>query len=396
MKLRFLALSFASVVAVSAVAQEVTSSEYAQTEPAKNVSFKKNKASDNWFIQLQGGTNIVQGFGTGTLVGEPKFLDRLGYSAGLGIGKWHNPYFGTRLMIDWNWLVNNYMPKDGDKYRMAHNLNPHFDFVFDMMNYFGVYNPNRVFSIKPYLGVGYAGTQMLFESKEDTENYLKKANFTHTVTGNLGASFDFRFGKRVSLNIAPSVVFGKFLNNVAALYHKPIELMGQLKAGLTFDAGRTDWEVIEPMDYALLNDLNSQINALRAENAELSKRPVNCPDCPEATQTTVVNSILDNVVYFRLNSAVVDKNQLISVFNTAEFVKANKTPIKVVGYADEKTGTSAYNMSLSEKRAKEVARILVDEYGVPSELITIDWKGSDEQPYAINAWNRVVIMKANN
>lgn len=395
MNLRFLALSLASVVAVSATAQEVTSSDYAQTEPAKNVSFKKNSASDNWFIQLQGGTNILQGFSSAKMLGNPSFVDRLGYSAGLGIGKWHNPYFGTRLMIDWNWMTNNYYDKQNGKYLRAHNLNPHFDFIFDMMNYFGVYNAQRVFSIKPFLGVGYGASQMLFANKAATDAYLKKANFLHTVTGNLGASVDFRLGKRVSLNIAPSVVFGKFLNNVEALEHKPIELMGQLKAGLTFDAGRTDWEVIEPMDYALLNDLNSQINTLRAENAELSKRPVSCPDCPEVAQT-VVNSILDNVVYFRLNSAVVDKNQLINVFNTAEFVKTNKTPIKVVGYADEKTGSSAYNMSLSEKRAKEVARILVDKYGVPSELITIDWKGSDEQPYAENAWNRVVIMKANN
>ena len=395
MKLRFLALSLASVVGFSATAQEVTSSDYAQTEPAKNVSFKKNKASDNWFIQLQGGVNVLQGFSAKSPVDNASLTDRLGYSAGLGIGKWHNPYFGTRLMIDWNWITNAYLPKDNSKFRMAHSLNPHFDFVFDMMNYFGVYNANRGFSIKPYLGVGYAGTQMLFADQKATDAYMDKANFQHTVTGNLGASFDFRLGQRVSLNIAPSVVFGKFINTDLANEHKPIDMLGQLKAGLTFDAGRTDWEVIEPMDYALLNDLNSQINALRAENQELSKRPVKCPECPEVAQT-VVNNILDNVVYFRINSARVDKNQLISVFNTAEFVKTNKTPIKVVGYADEKTGTSAYNMSLSEKRAKEVARILVDEYGVPSELITIDWKGSDVQPYAVNAWNRVVIMKANN
>ena len=67
-----------------------------------------------------------------------------------------------------------------------------------------------------------------------------------------------------------------------------------------------------------------------------------------------------------------------------------------MGYADEKTGSADYNMKLSEKRAREVARLLVDECGVPSELITIDFKGSSEQPYSKNAWNRVVIMKANN
>ena len=72
-------------------------------------------------------------------------------------------------------------------------------------------------------------------------------------------------------------------------------------SGLTFKLGKTDFEVLEPMDYALLNDLNGQINSLRAANDELSKRPVSCPECQE-TVTEVVNNYVDNVVYFRINS----------------------------------------------------------------------------------------------
>ena len=169
--------------------------------------------------------------------------------------------------------------------------------------------------------------------------------------------------------------------------------IAQLSASLNFKLGKTDFEVMQPMDYDLLNDLNNQINKLRAENDELSKRPVSCPECPEAV-TTVVNNYVDNVVYFRLNSSRIDKNQHINIYNTAEFAKNNNTPIKVVGYADKKTGTSNYNMGLSEKRAKAVAKELIEKYGVPSDQITIEWKGSDEQPYSENSWNRVVIMTA--
>ena len=42
------------------------------------------------------------------------------------------------------------------------------------------------------------------------------------------------------------------------------------------------------------------------------------------------------------------ENQQINIYNTAEFMKNNNAPIKVVGYADKKTGTSDYNMGLSE------------------------------------------------
>ena len=68
---------------------------------------------------------------------------------------------------------------------------------------------------------------------------------------------------------------------------------------------------------------------------------------------------------------------------------------KLFGYADKKTGTSTYNMQLSEKRAKAVAKELIEKYGVSSNQITIEYRGSDEQPYSENNWNRVVIMRAN-
>ena len=75
-------------------------------------------------------------------------------------------------------------------------------------------------------------------------------------------------------------------------------------------------------------------------------------------------------------------------------MKKNNAPIKVIGYADKKTGTSKYNFGLSEKRARAVAKELIEKYGVSSDQITIEWRGSDEQPYAENNWNRVVIMSA--
>ena len=51
-------------------------------------------------------------------------------------------------------------------------------------------------------------------------------------------------------------------------------------------------------------------------------------------------------------------------------------------------------MQLSEKRAKAVAKELIDKYGISSSQITVEWKGCEEQPYSENSWNRVVIMRA--
>ena len=204
----------------------------------------------------------------------------------------------------------------------------------------------------------------------------------------------FRLSKRVDITLEAQ---GSLLNeefNRVSMYHLT-DGIAQVSAGLNFKLGKTDFEVLEPMDYALLNDLNNQINTLRAENDELSKRPESCPECKE-TVTEVVNNVIDNIVFFRINSSKIDKNQQINIYNTAEYMKENNTPIKVIGYADKKTGKGDYNMKLSEKRAKAVAKELMEKYGISSDQISVEWKGCDEQPYDENNWNRVVIMRANN
>ena len=61
--------------------------------------------------------------------------------------------------------------------------------------------------------------------------------------------------------------------------------------------------------------------------------------------------------------------------------------IMVVGFADY-TGSDAYNMKLSEKRANEVKRLLVKRYGIAEDRITVDHKGKSvafgDIQYALN------------
>ncbi len=148
---------------------------------------------------------------------------------------------------------------------------------------------------------------------------------------------------------------------------------------------------VEPLDQAYIDGLQSQINALRAENAELAKRPVNCPD----VEVPVADSkVIGNVIYFRINSAVVDKNQMVNVYNIAEYAKSNTETITLVGYADRQTGNPAYNLALSKRRAEAVADILVKKYGISRDRLKIDWKGDTVQPYNENVWNRIVLRSA--
>ena len=378
MKTKVLLLALLSGFVFSVSAQEFKPQVGFSTEKGYKTNFKKNKAGDNWFISVAGGASML----LGDQNNKADFGNRLNFAPQFSFGKWFNPYLAFRTQLNGG-ILHGFVGDNAEI--MQHNkyAAAHVDLLWDVTNFWGVYNEKRVFRLIPWVGFGYA-------QRFENQGYAR----TESPTLNAGILTAFRLSKRVDLNVE---VQGSLLNeqfNRVNMFHLT-DGIAQLSAGLTFKLGKTDFEVLEPMDYALLNDLNGQINSLRAANDELSKRPVSCPECQE-TVTEVVNNYVDNVVYFRINSAKIDKNQQINIYNTAEFMKNNNAPIKVVGYADKKTGTSDYNMGLSEKRARAVAKELIDKYGISSSQITIEWRGSDEQPYGENSWNRVVIMSANN
>ena len=66
--------------------------------------------------------------------------------------------------------------------------------------------------------------------------------------------------------------------------------------------------------------------------------------------------------------------------------------VVIRGYADRETGTSDYNMKLSERRAQSVYDILTKEYGIDGSRLKCEQFGSDVQPYDVNNWNRIVIF----
>lgn len=383
MKTKVLLLALLSGFVFSVTAQEFKPQVGFSTEKGYKTNFKKNKAGDNWFISVAGGASIL----LGDQNNKADFGNRLNFAPQFSFGKWFNPYLAFRAQLNGG-VLHGFYQNDKDATMMQHNkyAAAHVDLLWDVTNFWGVYNEKKVFRLIPWVGFGYA-------QRFKTTNSAEFAR-TESPTLNAGILTAFRLSNRVDLNVE---VQGSLLNeqfNRVSMFHLS-DGIAQLSAGLTFKLGKTNFEVLEPMDYALLNDLNNQINSLRASNDELSKRPESCPECEEVV-TTVVNNYVDNVVYFRLNSSKIDKNQQINIYNTAEFMKGSNTPIKVIGFADKNTGNSKYNMGLSEKRAKAVAKELIEKYGINSNQISIEWRGSDEQPYSENNWNRVVIMSANN
>jgi outer membrane protein OmpA-like peptidoglycan-associated protein len=300
------------------------------------------------------------------------------------VGKWLNPFFGVRARGNFGPLhsvINEGQTMFHDKY-FGLGLN----FMWNVPAYFRPYNPDRFFGFIPYIGVGGA-----YRFKNDVSG--KEFTLTH----NGGIMMTFRLAKKVDL----FVDFGGMLVEDEFNHLPPtgtqFDMIPYADGGISIKLGKQGFEPSEGMDYALVNDLNNKINALRAENDRLSKRPASCPECPEAKpvkpQVTETLVGAPSIVTFRIGSAAIDANQKASIYNIAQLIKSSNKKVVVVGYADKNTGTPAYNLELSKERAQAVAKELTSKYGVPSQNIVVEWKGDTEQPYTSeNNWNRVVLM----
>jgi outer membrane protein OmpA-like peptidoglycan-associated protein len=83
-------------------------------------------------------------------------------------------------------------------------------------------------------------------------------------------------------------------------------------------------------------------------------------------------------VYFRLNSSAIDNYNYERVASAARFMAANpNVRIELVGHADI-TGPSAYNVSLSERRAQAVYDVLVNDFKITPERLAISYRGPND------------------
>lgn len=403
MKAKVLMLTLLGAFALSFGAQAQQ-----EVSTSQNLSGHKtiyNRDGSRWFIDIQGGGVILP---LGEANNKAQIMDRISWGMPmLGIGAWHNPYFATRLQL-YGWRAFGFEFKDATKKDLNKYGNffagANYQFLFDLVNYFAPYKADRVFHFSPFVGLGANYLLQITEGNKFSpalEGYDfihpdKKFDFIQPfgIAVNAGIQMRFRLHRLVDLNIEAQAIASK--NNFRgtnALNYNGHDLMGIVTAGLSFNLCGSEFTEIVPMDWGLVDDLKGQINALREENAELSKRPASCPECPEAPvaeTTTPSTKTYYSSVFFRLNSAKIDANQMPTVKMIAKYLVESGATVYLTGYADAKTGTAKYNMGISERRVKAVRKALIKN-GVDESKIVTNFKGSEEQPYEVNKMNRVVI-----
>jgi len=371
------------------IQEDITVGELIECKDQYYSTFK-----DNWFIQLGAGMEIpfVENF----LSDSNNQKRHITAAYNVGFGKWFSPYFGWRMSF-----VGGAMHYDTGVYSKAKYINGNLDIMWDMLNSFSV-KQDRFFSIIPFIGVGgtfawdYTGGYNNFN-----ENGTAKKN-EWVLPVSAGLQLRFRLNKYVDLFAEGRAQFlADNFNRYTA--GDPIDVNSHVLAGVNINLGGRGFKTYNPCNYLThIAELNNQVNDMRAELAECGTRlnaaeaQLPCPEVKkEAPVVKQVATPLMSTVRFRINSARISDQEMVNIYNTAEWMKANPDQkVVITGYADKNTGSAAYNMKLSQRRAEAVQKVLVDKYGISKDRLSVKANGSDVQPYETNNWNRIVIFTA--
>lgn len=369
---------------------------------------------DNWFIELSAGANqplVEKGFSKQHNVDGKKWT--AAYSA--GFGRWFSPYMGFRLKgmygaLHWDNPVTQLQADRNLGAGKMRHAGVHLELMWDMFNSLGGVNPDRVFSIIPFAGIGGeaswrfrgnqdgvpAGTNDIRTHQENYSSPYKQVQWTLPVTA--GIQFRFRLSKYVDFFAeARSAFYADNWNNSTS--GNSIDALVQAMGGFNFNIGGRGWNRFNECGYvSQVASLNGQVNDLRAQLLACGQTVAALQSqlpCPEVVQKDCIGAPLMATVRFNINSDEILPDEEVNVYSMAEWLKANpKEKIVIAGYADKDTGTAEYNMKLSQRRADAVRNALVNEYGISADRLETKSFGSEVQEYpSNNDWNRIVIFR---
>lgn len=380
------------MIALAFVGLGLAANAQTQIETPSKYTVATNSFWSNWFVQVGVDMTLQAPYGCNFL--GDAFHDGQSYGINIAVGKWFTPGLGLRLKANWE---NGILEVDHNKWIAGWDANSGYssnydaggygaiygDVMFNLSNLFYGYSDTRVWNLVPFLRAGVVrnfdintynpliggGIQSNWRLAQNWGVYAEIAY--NAVTDDFyGESHHHMEGVDVSayvdFNIGVTYAFGEAtfkkavsLDAYNALQAKSEEELARLRADL---------------------DRERQINAdLRAE---LAKKPKEQP-APEPK--TIISSAATSV-FFELNSSKINSQKdIINLEAVASAAKDSGAKVIITGSADSKTGSAAWNQTLSENRANAVADELVN-MGVSRDKIEVKAIGGVDEvsPYPLN------------
>ena len=386
----------ASGTALAQEAQTVQNGDFTETVEYSTDKFKveTNRFWSNWFVSAGGGVNLY--FGDHDK--QVKFGKRLAPAVDVAIGKWFTPGIGVRFAYSGLSVkgatqtgihsTGEEVPgKGGYGYWLTKQkfnyFNFHLDAMFNVSNLLFGYNPNRVYSLSPYVGLGVMKTN---DTPKATE-----------IAGHFGLLNSFRLCDALDLNLD---IRGTLVSDAfdGEAYGRGGEGMLSATVGLTYKFKKRGWDkakTVVRIDNRAINALRQQLSDAEAENERL-KRALAEGNREKAKE--IVTKASANLVTFQIGKATLSNEARANLGMMAEAIKSGDKSVvyTITGYADAGTGSKRLNERLSKKRAEAVFNCLVKEFGVSESQLRVDHKGGvDNMFYDDPRLSRAVITKAN-
>ncbi len=386
----------ASGTALAQEAQTVQNGDFTETVEYSTDKFKveTNRFWSNWFVSAGGGVNLY--FGDHDK--QVKFGKRLAPAVDVAIGKWFTPGIGVRFAYSGLSVkgatqtgihsTGEEVPgKGGYGYWLTKQkfnyFNFHLDAMFNVSNLLFGYNPNRVYSLSPYVGLGVMKTN---DTPKATE-----------IAGHFGLLNSFRLCDALDLNLD---IRGTLVSDAfdGEAYGRGGEGMISATVGLTYKFKKRGWDkakTVVRIDNRAINALRQQLADAEAENDRL-KRALAEGNREKAKE--IVTKASANLVTFQIGKATLSNEARANLGMMAEAIKSGDKSVvyTITGYADAGTGSKRLNERLSKRRAEAVFNCLVKEFGVSESQLRVDHKGGvDNMFYDDPRLSRAVITKAN-
>ena len=331
--------------------------------------YQTNQFSDNWFIGIGGGINVLLNEG---------YEAKIGPSLDVNFGKWFTPSVGMRAGYQG---LNFNSVKDGNSDRFGY-MYFHGDFLWNASNAISGYKETRFWNLVPYVHTGFFRSYGAGSSEFSDNEFALGAGLLHNLrlTDRLDVIIDMR----------ATVVNGSIHGSSGAA------VLPSVTAGLAFDLGWPNFVRTSSIlgaveaDYAergaileaAIVALEAANAALEVENLSLKKRNSDLGKTvqqvirEEAEAEAEVIQMQPITVYFGIGQAVLDKLELehLDFYARNIIEKVNADPsvsIVIMGSADSNTGTAARNRHLSEARGKYIVSLLSEKYGIDETRVVL-------------------------
>ncbi len=348
---------------------------------AQHTCTKDYKPAPYTFIGLQGGGQV-----TFTNYKASKLITPVG---AFSVGHFFSPVVGTRLNVS-GWKNKGGFKSVGKTYEYNY-VTSNLDL---MLNLSKIVMPSKCHTpLNVYL-IGGVGLSYAWDN--DDLNALRNSGLVkenmaweddrlvHNFRAGLQLEYAFAKHFAVNLEVDANNLHDRF--NSKANGRGDWQLTGMV--GLTYKFGFKKHKAAPvPVAPAPVKEQP----APAPKPAVVEEKPVVVEEKKEVKQPEKIR--ID--VFFAINSAVIRSSEEPKVKKLADWLNSHpEAKADLVGYADAGTGNAQINRTLSEKRMKAVADVLVQKYGIKASRLTTGFKGDSVQPFKNNDDNRVVISVA--